>query len=114
MKLSSLTVLCIIENSLSTVVTDLKGLSSDCDRVRTKVQQTLGCIISMRINGKELTATRYNRIVTYIKHLEVLLREVEVEGTYGICMVGAARTRLIDLRFVLNSIALVNNFDLVY
>lgn len=115
MKLSSITVLYIIENALSSVATDLNGTGSESvNKVLKKVRCTIGCIHSMRINDKALDATRYNRIVTYIKHLEELLKEVEVEGTYSICMVSAACTRLIDLRFNLNSIALDNKYDLVY
>lgn len=115
MKLSTTTVLYIIENSLSSVAVDLQGLGfASTDSVRSKVLKTIGCVRSMRINGKELTAKRYHSLVTYIKHLEELLRDVTIEGTVVICMVAAARVRLIDLRYNMNSIALDNNFDLVY
>lgn len=114
MKLSSITVLYIIENSLSSVSTALQGLGEPTDLVLKKVQKTLGCVRSMRINDKELTFARYHRIVTYIKYLEDLLKPVHTEGTFAICMVNQARTLLLDLRFTLNSIALENNLELVY
>lgn len=113
---TSNTIYFIIENSVHTAFVHVAGLQDNATLVDITRKLTLleGCVRTSRMNEQELTPHRFERIATYVAHIESLLRAAKVEGVTAICLTYSATTCLADLRFTLNSIAISNNLPTVY